>query len=438
MTDIKPLILKVVPLRFCGQDLTFDLSHALFSSNDIDTGTKLLLKSIAKHAVPEQVSSILDIGCGTGVLGIACARAFKGPDAASPSLLLRDRDALAVEFSLHNARKNKLKAAVGETSLFLEGLGDRRFDLILCNVPAKAGTPVLDSFLRELGGALTARGMAGIVVVNTIAEAALDSVKASGARIVATEKGSGHMAFIFTRAEGIATPSGAVVSSFWQGVERSRGQDTLGTKRYRHAGYFGLPEFDTPSFATELAVELCDIAMTGATVRNTLIINPGSGRLACYLRARSKTRIDLCGRDALANAAARRNILLNEKPSAELVSAEPASAERAAVDSAEVVPSAKTPTEFSFVECAPEHAYDLMLEFPDLIPGVDPGDAFWPSAARALKLGGAVVVSMPSNSFDKLERKKPKGFVKLREKKKKGYVAAAWRLDKLIEQDSGT
>ncbi len=420
MTDLKPLILKVVPLRFCGQDMTFDLSHALFSSNDIDTGTRLLLKSIAKHAVPGQISSILDIGSGTGVLGIACARAFKGdspagtsPAGTSPagtSLLLRDRDALAVEFSLHNARKNKLKGAEGETAIFLEDLGERRFDLVLCNVPAKAGTPVLDSFLQELAGTLTERGLAGVVVVTTIAKAAFASILASGAQIVATDHGSGHNVYLFKRAESRAIPSGPVASSFWNRAERSRQQDTLGTKRYQHAGYFGLPEFDTPSFATELAVELLDIAMTGATLRNSLIVNPGSGRLACYLRARSKTHIDLCGRDALANAASRRNILLNEKPVAGQ--------------------EAEKATEFSFVAAAPERCYDLMVEFPDLIPGVDPGDAFWPAAARVLKLGGAAVIAMPSNAFDKLERKKPKGFVKLREKKKKGYVAAAWRLEK--------
>ncbi|HAE23578.1 MAG TPA: methyltransferase, partial [Spirochaetaceae bacterium] len=160
-------VLKTVPLRFRGADMRLELSHALFSSNDIDAGSKLLLKAVAKAADAAAVASILDIGSGVGVLGIACALGYPGS-----ALSVRDRDALACAFSARNAKINKLKPETVETALFLEGLTGKDFDLVLCNVPAKAGPPVLDRFFRELPGIVSARGLAALVVVNTIAEAA--------------------------------------------------------------------------------------------------------------------------------------------------------------------------------------------------------------------------------------------------------------------------
>jgi hypothetical protein len=47
--QIEKYVLKVVPLRFRGADLNFELSHALFSSFDIDAGSRLLLKLVGKH-----------------------------------------------------------------------------------------------------------------------------------------------------------------------------------------------------------------------------------------------------------------------------------------------------------------------------------------------------------------------------------------------------
>ena len=78
---------KIVPFRFRGQDMTFELSHALFSSFDVDAGSRLLLKLVGKYVRPETVSSIVDIGSGVGVLGIACARGFPGA-----TLSMRDRE----------------------------------------------------------------------------------------------------------------------------------------------------------------------------------------------------------------------------------------------------------------------------------------------------------------------------------------------------------
>ncbi|GAB1457739.1 hypothetical protein MASR2M48_30470 [Spirochaetota bacterium] len=197
MNPLDIYVNKAVPFKFKGVDLSFDLSHALFSSFDIDAGSRLLLKAIAQNVEQASVGSIVDIGSGVGVLGIACAKAY--PDS---SLLMRDRDALASAFSERNARRNRIASVSIDTRLFLEGIEAERYDLVLCNVPAKAGPPVLDRFLKDIPGILTERGTGAIVVVETIAEAALASLRASGAEIYRTERGQ----VIVPSSSGVAAP----------------------------------------------------------------------------------------------------------------------------------------------------------------------------------------------------------------------------------------
>lgn len=405
-------VLKVVPLRFRGASLNLELSHALFSSFDIDVGTRLLLKLVGKHIVPETVSSIIDIGSGVGVLGIACARGYPGATVA-----FRDRDALALAFTARNARLNKVKPQALDHALFLDGLEHASFDLVLCNVPAKAGAPALDRFFRDLPGILTGTGNAAVVVVNTIAEAARQSLIAGSADIWMEEAASGHTALLFRRSVAPAGAPDTLVNSkpegdAWSMRERSEAMTKLGSARYRFKGYWGLPEFDTPSFATVLAAELSEILLSGGQLRRVAVINPGAGRLACFIRARARCQIDLCGRDALALAASERNLDLNWPGDAGRAGAEHGSGSGHLV--------------VSSIDDLPDSRYDLVVEFADLTPRVDTLGDMWTCVDRVLKSNGHFIGVMPSTAFDRFERRKPKGFSKLREKKKKGWACGLW------------
>ncbi|OHD18142.1 MAG: hypothetical protein A2087_02995 [Spirochaetes bacterium GWD1_61_31] len=420
MIDCRPYILKTVSLRYNGADLAFDLSHALFSSNDVDVGSRLLLKSVVRQVPAGSVRSVLDIGSGTGVLGIACAKSFE-----ADSLLLVDRDALAVAFSLHNARRNKCRGVAAETALFLDGLDGRTFDLALCNVPAKAGTPVLDWLLRHLSTSLTPAGVAAIVVVNTIAAAARLSLEAAGVSMKHSEEGKGHTTFLFGRpaeAAGQALPAGQGVA-LPPTIEIARRTElqaaVLAGKRYAFRGYYGLPEFDTAAFATELAADLYDAAAASFVLQRGLALEPGAGRLPCYLRARGRAPLDLCSRDALALAASRANLTL-ARPAGGAPSAETGAA-------AVVEPEA----DYAFLEDVPASSCNLLAAFPEVIPGADRSEAFWQEAARVLQPGGLVLAVLPATFFDRLEKRKPRGFVKQRQKKRKGQVGAVWRFEGL-------
>ena len=126
------------------QELRLALSQSLFSSFDVDVGTRLLLKTIAKEVDLQAVQSALDVGCGVGTLGLAVKKA-----APHIALTVQDRDALAVAFTQMNARRNKIGGVTAVAGLAFQYISGS-FDLILSNLPGKAGEPVLRHMLAQM------------------------------------------------------------------------------------------------------------------------------------------------------------------------------------------------------------------------------------------------------------------------------------------------
>ncbi len=142
MNLIKQYSNKEVPFRFNGVNLSFFLSQRLFSSYTIDAGTKLLLKTAAKGIDFSGIKTAADIGCGVGVIGLSLKKKYPDID-----ILLQDRDALAIAFSKANESLNSMEGILYSNNLALRDLEIRSLDLILSNIPAKAGTPVLEDFV---------------------------------------------------------------------------------------------------------------------------------------------------------------------------------------------------------------------------------------------------------------------------------------------------
>jgi ribosomal protein L11 methyltransferase len=115
-------------------------------------GCLLALDSIAQRRRPHR---ILDLGCGSGILAIAMARAWRRP------VLAVDIDAEAVRMTRVNVRRNGVGALVraGAGAGFATPLLKRagRFDLIAANIlarPLVTMAPALASALAPGGEAL--------------------------------------------------------------------------------------------------------------------------------------------------------------------------------------------------------------------------------------------------------------------------------------------
>ena len=94
---------KTINYRAYGHSLWFMSSQELFSSHNVDVGTRFLLRSIVEAGL-DKSQCILDLGCGCGPLGLCLKKLNPGSD-----IHLVDRDALAVLYSRHNAENNDLE-----------------------------------------------------------------------------------------------------------------------------------------------------------------------------------------------------------------------------------------------------------------------------------------------------------------------------------------
>src|SRR3954452_19717422 len=103
-----------------GQSFDFDVAHTLFSSHQIDEGTDLFLRTIDVPAP----RSIIDMGCGCGVIGIVLPRMFPAAQVAA-----LDRDLLAVRYTRQNAALNQVTNLTAIGSVGLGRAPDQMADL---------------------------------------------------------------------------------------------------------------------------------------------------------------------------------------------------------------------------------------------------------------------------------------------------------------------
>jgi len=451
--DLQELVNKTVPFKFNGTELRLDLSHALFSSYDVDVGTRLLLKTVARDPVLSGARRILDEGCGVGVIGLAAAKAFPGAE-----LLLRDRDSLAAAFADRNRLANRLRGspewtdpATGERraarpapriglGLLAAGYGGEAFDYVLSNLPAKAGAPVLEAFFARAGSAdpsqsfLAVGGRLAVVIVHTLAEAAARWIEKAGLKVVETGRGSMHRVFVVERtasgasADGNAGPgpassaaaraegaASAVVGASEEGpyldlsgldlsaYVRRQGRFTLGEASYQARGFWGLPEFDTTSYGSDAAAGLGERVLAGSLVREALIVNPGLGHLALWAARRlGALAITGASRDLLSLAAAGANLAASTRTAYR------------AVDSLRL-------------DELPEASQDVIFEAPDIVPSFDWASLCWARAARLVKAGGTYLAICPPTEMARLEKRRLSGWRLLGERRKRGALAMAWQ-----------
>ncbi|MBL4762038.1 MAG: methyltransferase [Gammaproteobacteria bacterium] len=139
-----------------GEKFTFHSTWGIFSPRCVDDGSRLLLK----YLDIKPADDCLDLGCGYGVLGLYMARI-----AAQGSTCLIDKDFVAVNYSIKNAKFNQLD----NTDIFLSNgfdqIGNKKFDVIVSNIPAKVGKELLNIYLVDALAHLKPGGIFYIVTV---------------------------------------------------------------------------------------------------------------------------------------------------------------------------------------------------------------------------------------------------------------------------------
>lgn len=182
---------KELAYKFEGDYLRFDIGHTLFSTFDVDKGSDVLLRYI-KVTKP---STILDIGCGCGIIGIVLSKKY--PKAKVTSL---DRDLLAVRYTNINALKNATPNVQALGSVGIEAIGDQKFDLIVSNVPAKIGDEAItQEFILGPLEHLNPGGSLWIVVVTALNRLIPKVGRVHNLHVHEVKKRTGHSVYCITK-----------------------------------------------------------------------------------------------------------------------------------------------------------------------------------------------------------------------------------------------
>lgn len=149
---------QVIDCELLDQRLTLHSTWGLFSPREIDAGTRLLLEHTP---VPPDDSTIVDLGCGYGPIGISMAKACP-----TSQVMLLDKDFVAVEYAQGNIGRNHLKNAGAQLSNGLSAIQGSRFDRLYSNVPAKVGKEMWQIMLFDTWRGLNPGGEVWFVSIN--------------------------------------------------------------------------------------------------------------------------------------------------------------------------------------------------------------------------------------------------------------------------------
>jgi 16S rRNA (guanine1207-N2)-methyltransferase len=297
---------KTVILNAWGKSFKFRVSQELFSSHDIDVGTWLLLRTIVDSEYPKP-RKILDMGCGYGPIGLTLKSLYQ-----DSNVHMVDKDALAVEYSRQNAAINNLTGVNIYASLGYDDIRQTDFDLILSNIPGKAGEPVIASLLREARYYLGPSGLVAIVVVTPLADMVSQVLRdTNGVEVILKRTGPDHVVFHYR-----FSPSSDDQKPTQNALERGIYTRNCLKFHWDNLDYlmqtaYGLPEFDSLSYRSEITLKSIS-TLKMSDIGQTAILNPGQGHIAVLLtRLFQPSGIILVDRDLLALRTSKLNLSLN-------------------------------------------------------------------------------------------------------------------------------
>jgi len=440
---IPNFINRAVPFKFRGIGFSFDLSHGLFSSAGVDGGTQFLLK-VFSRVLDEDAGAhrplprrVLDAGCGTGVIGICAASAIRAV-AGEEGLYLRcqDRDELARLVTSHNAAKNSVPPATLEafTEPLLGGPDNEKWDLILTNIPAKAGSPVLEDFVGRSASLLKPEGRVIMVAVNTLAGFFRDAVAACGAQLLSEEKGPGHTVFVYRGEAGstaLPVQTGPGFLKRYPFYLRESPVCTIEEIQIRLETIHGASGFDNPGGAVLAAAKLlCRLGKAKLPADTPVLVHePGQGFFTNWLieflrdgaGTARKQALVLSGRNALSLEAARHNAGSANGAETKTVLAVDLELGRDALLEA-------GGGQYAFIAAFPELLpQSSMSKAAKASQDADQLAAIWNSLPPLLAAGGLFLASFGSSDAERFDRKKPRGFTRLGSVKRNGFCAQAYK-----------
>jgi len=180
-----------------------------------------------------------------------------------------------VSFAADNAHRNDLAGATCVVGLGVGDVPDTGVDLVLWNVPGKAGESVLASLTHDCTAILRADGLLALVVVNPLADGLRTELAVDPAvTIVHDEEHAEHTIIHARKAGGAELPADPFERGVFDREPAGFGVDDFD---YDIIPVVGLPEYDTYSHATEVTFDVLR-TVTGEP-RSIVVFRPGQGHV---------------------------------------------------------------------------------------------------------------------------------------------------------------
>jgi len=298
---------KTVAYNYRGKNLSFKVSQSLFSSHDIDLGTRHLLQTLASESF-DSYNKVLDLGCGYGPIGISLKSFYE------PAIVhMVDRDALAIDFSKQNAVLNGQEDLKIYGSIGYDDISEADFDLVVSNIPAKVGEPVLSHILEDAKFYLKPGGHVAVVVIDAIGDYVTKVLESNkDINIIFRKRWPGHLVFHYQFSSNAFKEPKPKLGAFERGIYK-RGQKDIYVKESKVSieTTYGLPEFNILSYETEMLLSKMN-DFKSKQLGKALVFNPGQGFIPSALPKLCKAdEIYLVDRDLEALRESRVNMVSN-------------------------------------------------------------------------------------------------------------------------------
>ncbi len=141
---------------FNGVDFSLESDNGIFSKNELDKGSELLIRTLLPINLGK---SLLDLGCGIGVIGLTLAYFHPGLN-----VCITDVNTRALSLCSANAKSLRLSQRVTVLQSDIYTKVEGKFDSIVSNPPIRAGKKVTYEIYKGALEHLNDKGSLYIVI----------------------------------------------------------------------------------------------------------------------------------------------------------------------------------------------------------------------------------------------------------------------------------